>query len=262
MYKIEIHPTIDQLIAAFYLFGTWQKEKSSQFCEVLRKLLFVLNHILLQILIIICMIQTTDKSELIFLTEVEGHIFFLTIKLVFLLWKKADLLTFAQDCTHTFIEREEFMQATKKITNLMKFVHAYLLMMVVVLMFAVVSSLPIFSSEKKLPLYTNFSFHTNYDEIIYWLAYAYMLYNLVFIIVLNSITIIIWYVMLNCSIKYQVLGNRLQKLGEAKKTAVEQHSKPEKRDLYHQDLVCLVKTHQNISEYVTLKRCQPTNAHY
>lgn len=253
MYRIEINPTIYQLIAVYYLFGTWRKEKSSPFREVIRKLLFLLNHILFQFVIIICALQTTDKKEFIFLVEVEGHIFFLTIKLVVLLWKKDDLLAFISDCALTVTDHKEFMQAIKKIQNLMKFVHTYLFVMFVVLMFAVVSSLPIFSSEKKLPLYTNFFLNSKYDEIIYWCSYAYMLYNLVFVIVFNSITIIIWYVMLNCSIKYQVLGSRLRNLGviKAKKAAIERHliEQADHPNLYKEDLLSLVKTHQNVSEY-------------
>lgn len=258
MYNIEIHSTFHCIIGAFYEFGLWHNEEKSTFRKNGRRLFYLLNMILFQILLVTCACFSDDKSESVFLVQVEISAIVMAVKLIYLLWKKDTILEMLSTTmvAHSISDHVLFMQVNKKITKFMKFVHVYLVMIAVIVFILIISPLPIFSVEKKLPLSIPFSLDCKYSEIIYWLTYAFLTFQICLIAVVNLLTVIIWYVMLNCSIKYQILGNQFRRLG-VRETKPTETDKPEEDDLYHQDLVCSIGNHQNIFEYnfVTLPKC-------
>lgn len=263
MYKLEIHSTFRRIIALLYEFGFWQNDEALTFCKVaISKWIYSFNMILFQIIIATCtMWISTDKNESIFLVQVELLALVMMVKLIFLLRNKAIILLFLSDTivTHNFTDYEVFVQVKKKLRKFMKFVHAYIALMALIVVVLIVSPLPMFSSDKKLPMFIVYSLNWKYNEHIYWIIYIPLVLQIFIIFAINLLTVIIWYVMLNCSIKYQILGNKLMNLGVPKTpttgttttTTIEVYSiaLPE-YDSFHQEFVESIELHRKIIEYM------------
>lgn len=250
MYKIEIHPTFRRIIAVFIQFGFWRNEEMS------RKLFYLFNMILFQILIVTCAWISDDKNESLFLAQAEISALVMMVKLKYLLWNKDIILLFLSESivTHYILDYNLFVQVKEKIQNFIKFVHVYIVVMATVVFLLIVSPLPIFSSDRKLPMFIVYSFDSKYSELIYWLIYSPLTFQIFLIFSINFLTVIIWYVLLNLSIKYQVLGNQLINLGVPKVTKIEidEEPLPESPDLFHQELVHLTEVHRETYQYKTI----------
>lgn len=269
MYKLSIHPTFGRIIALFYEFIFWQNDEVFTLRNKRRKLIYLLNIILFQMLIVICARISDDKSESLFLAQVEISALVMTVKLIFLLWNKDTVLLFLSDSivTHHISEYAVFVQVNDKLKKFMRYVHVYIATMALAATVLILSPLPIISSDKKLPLFIVYSLDWKFSELIYWIIYSLLALQIVLIFVVNLLTVIIWYVMLNCSIKYQILGEQLMNLDIKTATCVElekmnsdielstvendgmENISKVECDLFYQDLIKLAESHQNIFEY-------------
>lgn len=106
--------------------------------------------------------------------------------------------------------------------------------------------LPIFTTEKKWPLYITFSLHCKYDVIIFWIGYTYFALFIVPAYVYNLVVVLIWCPMLNYSVKYQILGNQFRKMGVIRSIKTTQNIN---KCLFHSNLIDLVKTPQKLYGY-------------
>lgn len=245
MYNIEMRPTFGRIIAVFHICGIWHNGDESNFRKIARKIFYLFNLIIFHILIVASIFLKDNKSESIFYAEAELAVCLVTIKLFYLLWERDAILAFLKDSvTHFVPYHENFVQVNKKINKFINFVHVYLLMFTVTYLLFILTPLPIFSSKKILPFFVNFSLDFKYSEIIYWITYLYMAFGIFFLLLVAVTNLIIWYMMLNYAIKYQILGNRLRNLGvaNASKTTVQNES-------FGQELIVSVKSHHNIIEY-------------
>lgn len=247
MYTIQIHPTYRRIIAIFIECGIWRNG------EISRKLFYLFNMILFQMLIVTCAWISDDKNESLFLAQVEISALVMMVKLIYLLWNKDMILLFLSEAivTHYITDYEVFVQVKKKIKKFMRFVHVYIAVMASVVFLLVISPLPIFSSDRKLPMFIVYSFDWKYSEVIYWLIYSPFTFQIFLIFATNLLTVIIWYILFNLSIKYKILGNQLMNLGVPKVTEIEIEGENlfESADLFQQQLIHLVKVHQKTFKY-------------
>lgn len=260
MYKIEINPTICRIFKLFYQFGIWPKEEESNFRKMCRKLFYLFNHILYQVFLVTCSYLSPDQNECIFLLAVDISVAVVTVKLIYVLWKSEESFEFlyVRIVDVSVGDREEFELFNKKLNKFVKFVHVYLLMICVTFIFVMSSCLPIFSGEKQLPLFIDFTLDWEYSEIIYWITYAFMGSQMACTVLFNLIILLIWYAMLTYSIEYQALVNQFRNLGMngmniRTKKVLKKNLKSETRNLYLQELIGLIKAHRNIFEYDIIK---------
>lgn len=164
------------------------------------------------------------------------HVF----KLIYILTKKDKILSFLDDiCVHSFNDVKEFNEVQQKLNNFAKFGYAYNFFMAFGVSCFQILSLPIFSSEVTLPLKIGFPLDWRNSRTNYWLAHAFIATGVIAAATVSSFTIIYWYIMLNCSMKYKMLGNQLRSMGKKK----------ERKELFSQQFVQLIETHRNIRKY-------------
>lgn len=256
MFKIESNKTLCGIIKIFYQLGIWQIENVTIRIKS-KKLLHWFNYVLFQIFLVACAFLSDDREEFVFLFEIEIVVSVISIKLMYLLWKEKEILTFLYDpiLAHPDADTEMSMKINKKLKMFMKFVYSYLLMAYVSFVFYIISSLPIFSTKKMLPLFINFNLNLKYSEVVYWILYFLIVSWILYSNVSTHITIIIGYVMLNYSIAYHVLASQLKRLGlnAMEKKLVDlrnnSNSHPPTKTQFFQDLVRLIRAHQNIFQY-------------
>lgn len=257
MYKIEIHPLIYQIINVFDCCGMW--ERYSRFATVfgvnLIKLIYsVVYGSYVMSIAIGCYSKRDDKDELLLLAVVGVLSGVLLVKQNYVLWKHKEITIFLHELSENSIADEnEFIKIDKKINFFMKFVRYYLYMNTLGNSLFMISGLPIFRREKMLPLNIWLPLDWKNNGIHYWIAYS-ICFTCLILSWLNSLlTVLVWYLMINCSIKYEILGSQLRNIGITRTTnapvAIDRGSNGEKQKLLLQDFIELIKSHQHIRKY-------------
>lgn len=244
MYNVEPNETIQRIVKILHQTGVWRLVEASIFRETCRKLFFLLYLIAFQVFNAISAFLTDDKNETIFLTEIGVFYAVITVKQVYLLWKKDKIIAFLNDpiSAHSTEHHEVSQYVNRKLNGFMRFVHIYLLMLTITSSFIGTSCLPMFTTEKKLPYFISYSIDWTQSEIMYWFMYGFVSLAIIYGFIFNFVTIFIWYLMFNYSVAYEVVGNQLRNLGvDRRPTATE-------RNLFQLQLIDSVETHRNTFE--------------
>lgn len=251
MNSIKINSTFCIIITILYKVGIWTIHEESKYREMGRKFFYIFSFLFFQILIALFAFLSDDRNQSLFLIELVIGVMVLNVKLIYLLWKKNEIFEFLNDSViaNSILEREGKSYANK-IQVFMKFVLAYNFFVIVTGISLVISSLPFFSSEKKLPLFIIIPVD---GIVVYWVTYIILAWGIIFSCLSNLNISFIWYIMLNYSIKYQILRSEFRNLGATRTTqkATEAGKKftTQNQNLFLQDFVVLVNKHRNLSEY-------------
>ncbi|XP_037040974.1 odorant receptor 30a-like [Bradysia coprophila] len=255
MFTIQVDKTIQLIIKIFYRLGIWQTDEESNYRKIGKKLFYSFLGTFFPIFFAANAFLCDDRIESVFSVQISITATIAYVKILYILFEKQEILTFVCDpiVVHSIENREEYDETVKKINKFMNFVRMYCLATFVTVPVVVLIKLPIFSTDKGLPLFISFSW--NRSEIVYWLAYLFLSLSCFLYAVMNLITVLIWYMMLNYSIDYELLGNKFRKLGVVKKTIAKRAKKQKQfrltqRSGFVQDLIVLVKTHRNLAKTI------------
>nr|QGW45401.1 odorant receptor 28 [Bradysia odoriphaga] len=224
--SIQMDKMLQGILKLFYQLGIWQSDKLSNFCKVGIKLFYI------------SFVQAAVMAAVMYL------------KFMYILFKKQEILEFLNDpiVVHSIENREEYDQINKKIAKFMRFVRPYFLAICVTAVLLIVIKLPIFTTNRGLPFFISFSW--NDSEIIYWLTYLVISVLMVLYGIVNFFSALIWYIMLNYSIEYQLLGNKLKNLGAAKNQTQKERISVAETHKCVENVIFLIKAHRNLTETV------------
>ncbi|XP_037049666.1 odorant receptor 94b-like [Bradysia coprophila] len=230
MYSIQVDRTFQQIIKIFYQIGIWQNDEESNFRKTGKKLFYTFFEV-------VC---------------INAVVY---VKFLYLLFKKHEILAFLNDqfVVHAIENRQEYEQTNEKLKKFVKFIRPYYLALFITVVLLIVTKLPIFSADRGLPFFISFSW--NDSEIVYWLAYLFVSLSTLLYDIINLITILIWYMMLNYSIEYELLGNKLHGLGARRETIQpmvknQKNIELQQRSMFVEDLIVVMKVHQNLKETI------------
>lgn len=94
---------------------------------------------------------------------------------------------------------------------------------------------------KRLPIYLWLPFGWSNSNIGYCVSYVYLVCTMLYSMIPISFTVIIWYIMLNYSVKYKLLKSQLRNI------------ETETQLLSHQKLILLIEEHRKIKESFYVK---------
>ncbi|XP_037039734.1 odorant receptor 94b-like [Bradysia coprophila] len=266
MVTIEGDEMLQQIIQIFYLSGIWQSDEESNYRKIVKRLFYTCFGAWLPSFFAINAFRCVDRNESIFSMQAAILISVVYMKFLNLLFKKEEILAFLNDpiVVHSNVNRAEYDQVNRNITKFTKFVRPYCLAIFITAVLVIVTKLPIFSADKGLPFFISFTW--NVSEIVYWLAYLFLSLSTVLYCVINLINVLVWYIMLNYSIEYELLGNKLKTLGvttvkvknqdknkkpqKLKKKVLNQKSSVPESKKFVENLIVLVKAHRNVTETV------------
>ncbi|XP_037033998.1 odorant receptor 94a-like [Bradysia coprophila] len=259
MFTIQVDKTYQQIMKLFCRMGIWQSDDESHFRRIGKKLSYTFFSALFPIFFASNAFLCTDRSESILSVLVAIITSVIYVKFLYLLYKKPEILAFLSDQTvvHSIENHEEYDRMNEKIKKFIGFVRPYCVAVFATVPLLLVWKLPMFSADKTLPYFISFSW--NDSEIIYWLAYMFLSLQTPLYVIANLFTPLVWYIMLNYSIEYELLGNKFRKLGMGKKTDGTR-SKNQKnlivsqRSMFDEDLIVLIKAHRKLAE--TIERCR------
>lgn len=252
MYKIEVHPIIDHIIKVLQLFGLWRRNDNS-FClksvEMIQKIFGLITVPSLSASLTLGAYMSDDMNETVYLSATMVASALMSVKLIYVIVKQTEIRKFLNEiCVHSVTDVKEFDEINVELNNFAKFGYANIFSMALSISLFIIFSLPFFSTERRLPLNVGIPFDWRNSTISYALAHSFIVIAVVFATIVTFYTIIYWYIMFNCSIKYKLLGNRLRQLGEQttnEKTLCQQ----EERNFVVKELIELIKIHRHIQTY-------------
>lgn len=245
MYCVELHKRIKQIITYFQYFAIWVEDGASLRRKVIAILQF-LFYTTTPIALASGAIQTDDKLDSVFLASAAIIVSVQVVRLFYIIWKKTEILDFLhQCCSHVVENHDEFLTVNKKVNILMK-ISTF---MVLEIAFTVCSvySYDAVLQEKTLPFHIGFPLDWKNSEFGYWIAFIYLVIQSTYSCVFVSLNVIIWYIMLNFAIQYELLGNQFRRMGTGiiKKRKL---SSKEKELLFIREFITAIRCHQNIRQ--------------
>lgn len=137
----------------------------------------------------------------------------LLIKLLYIIWKKKQILRLLRAIgVYSIEDQEEFLLVNHNLKILMKFVTVFL-SLTYFASFRCLLILPFLASEKRL--FPNIGFPLNWEnnEVSYWVAFTFVFTEGTLSSLTILFSIIMWYLMFNCALKYEILGYQIKKMG-------------------------------------------------
>lgn len=242
--QIEIHPLIQQIIRAYYKFGVWQYEDAKWYRKLGRIIIFLLGSIGFTTALIGGSLIAEDYNQSLYLLTAGIIVGVLIFKTYLNYAKGSQILTVLHAISlHSVPNSDELpYQVNRKLNNFKKLAIFFLGIVFVILFTFLILYCPIITSEKRLPFNIWFPFDWKRYTLAHWLAYSYIIFCLTFNSFICLLTLIIWYILLNCSIKYQILGQRFKNLGALQSGKNDENS-------FLDQLTKLITVHHQIEVY-------------
>ncbi len=239
MYKVELDPTLCRIMEIYRRVGIWRNDGESDFRSSSMRVLYFFLYCLFSVYILTGAYISEDRNQKIFLVGIAISLSIITVKLAYLLWRKDEMLMFLDDpiMAHYTEDYGEAVIINQKIKSVAVFCKVYTLIIIVTLFIVVLLALPIFPRDvKMLPGFIPFTLESDYDTILYWMAFIYGAVSSYLSGFYSLATLFVWYIMLHYAIEYKLLGHRLRSLGTKIPNA------------YHQELIHLIRAYTNLLE--------------
>lgn len=252
MYRIEVHRRIEQIISLFYYIGVWHKGSRTVFLEWCLKSFHLGLCIWHMITIFIGFFASENIIGMSFIGACGIISFNVTVRLGFFLWKQDRIIQLIRSLgAHLINNSNESDRINLKINIFIKFALLYQFILFFTVPVVMIIPTPIISDEKTLPFnpFPTVNWKNNY--IGYWIAFVVVFYMFIINVVFHFFNILIWYMMISCGIKYQILGNAFKNLGKATLKNVvlsksEKVSDSKEQVLFLSELMELIQFHQNL----------------
>lgn len=203
MYSIQIRSVINRLTFLFYRIGLWQAGDG----ETGIKFFYIIYHLLFIVSLMTGAITNVRREKVIFLVEVAIAAAVVWVKLCLLITKQQEILDLLNRvCVFMIRDNESVTFVNGKLDAFSKFSNIFCVTAVVGGCFEAIV-LPCLGSERTLFLEIGFPLDWKNSVIAYLLASVFLLTEYMLSIAVIFSSIIIWYLLLNCSLRYQVLGN-------------------------------------------------------
>ncbi len=255
METIKPHKIIYRIIALLRAFGVWETDSQSNFRKLLKKFTLLIFTVTFCTSLALGAIDSVDRNEAIFLVASSIAFGLVNVKLSYILWKKKDLDKFLNRiCVHTVEREEEFIKINKKLNNFANVAYTAMAAMSSSITVLIVSSMPFFSAERRLAVNIKFPFDWKTNALFHWCGWFFIAVALMYASLVTYFTIVYLYIMLNCSVKYQVLGDEIRNVNRAKDLAIQNKvyssysSMKELDKLRFRDLKKIIAKHQKLIE--------------
>lgn len=247
MHHVRIHTVINRLISFLYYAGFWHRGDTPAVTEVGMKLFYCIYYFLF-LLSLIVGATSVSTEQAVFLVQLSISIGVLNIKLWFLVMKQVQIVGFLNRvCVFTIRYNEDAEFANDKLGRFAKFVIVFFV--VVLICCFQLAFLPFFETQKTLVLQIGFPFDYKNNEIAFCFASLFIFSGTFLSMIAAFCSVIIWYLLLSFSLRYEVLGSEFKKIGRTRGKRMEKHvSAPY---VFFQDLKESIDTQIHLRRYCT-----------
>ncbi|XP_037041459.1 odorant receptor 94b-like [Bradysia coprophila] len=244
MHSIQIHEVIGSIISLLYLIGVWHRGDEPTVNEMRLKFTYCIHYVLFSISTVVGAI-TNDRNDMsIFLAQVAIAHAVLGIKCWLLIWKQHKILDLLNRvCVFTVRNEDDYSSFNEKLKGFMKFVLVFLIT-VAVIGFSGSITLSLLGTEKSLFVKIAFPLDYRNNGFAFWIATIFIFTAFLLGTIGIFFSIIIWYLLLVCSLRYEGLGSGLRNMGRRS-----EHRKGKNGyDDFREDLKTSVNSHIQIME--------------
>lgn len=251
MYNIQLPSTINRIIAIFYGLGLWHVKDKTDFCSTTLKMFHFSYFLSFFASIAVKALITNDSDEFVFFAALSIIVAVHVIRMFYIISKKPEIIKLIHQIgTHSTTDIEDAIHFDKKIKNFMKFGKTFMFGCIVeVSLFIIV---PALLNDATI---INIAFPFGNLRSIFWIKQTFLLIGGGYSVLCVFLSIIIWFLMVNAAIKYDLLGNQLQNLGVMRKVdqtvEIEQKqftSNRTKQDIFMADLIVIIQSHQKVNQ--------------
>nr|QGW45386.1 odorant receptor 13 [Bradysia odoriphaga] len=248
MHTIGIHKVMKQLISLFYWMGIWYRGDVPTVRETRIRTFYFCYFLLTNASVIIGAITSENIDESIFLVSEAILSVILSVKLWILIWKQKEILELLDRiCVFSIRYDEDVAFFNKKLGKLMKFVVAFLLGAFVICMATIIVT-PCFTRQFLVDIAFPLDYKNN--DVAFWIQYVFLVTEMGLVSISVAVTPIIWYLMYNCSLRYEVLGKEVERMGRSIDNGKKKKSKKEKHQVFFQDLRVAIDTQLHLKELI------------
>ncbi|XP_037025558.1 odorant receptor 94b-like [Bradysia coprophila] len=250
MHSTKTHKVINLMISFFYHIGFWHRGANPTVNELKAKFFYCIYHALFLLSLVVGAITTENVDKKIFLSEVAIAIVVLLIKLCLLIWKQSQILVLLNRfCVFSIRDDDDASYFNEKLGRFMKFVTGFLITALFV-GFSESVVLSFVGSEKSLFLEIAFPLDWKHNDIAFCITTFFIFTEVFLAIIAVLFSILIWYLLLICSLRHDVLGSELRKLGHEQIAEKANKKILEKRMQYSffEGLKSSIKTHLHLRE--------------
>lgn len=243
MYRTDVPTTINRIIAVFYVLKLWNRREGTQAAGL--KVFHLTIYVLFFSSVVLGACQTNEKDEFVLLSVASIITFVHIFRLWYILFKKAEIIVLINELSaHSTNDGEEFQQINNKLENWMIFAKYFILMCSGELL--LISTFPLISGERNLVFSIAFPFDYKRSQIAFWIAHSINVLGCSYAVLCFLLSIIVWYLMVNGAITYEMLGNRLRNMHTA--TQNPKISKKMEQNLFIKSLIEGIETHLKVKK--------------
>lgn len=249
MFRVEVHKHIERIIKFFLQIGLWHREESVREWRI--KFTYSIYYCFFLISLVTGALRSDNRAEIIFLVQTSIMAAVSLVKLMHIIWRKTEILELLNRVCDFYVkEYDIFTVINEKLKDLMKFV-AVFLSVAYICGICTAFVAPFIGQEKKPFLSIGFPLDWKNDKYAFWIVVTFIFTELILTSISVLFSVIIWYLLTNCGLRFTVLGERIRNMGKIE--SVEGTSKKrkvlkiERDNLYHQEL------HQCIASHIYLK---------
>lgn len=244
MYEIKIERIVSLIVKVFSIFGFWRDGSSRKSINALYKIghifMFFFGSVYFTLSIALGAFINEDKNQSLYLGVMGICALVQSAKTIFIYLRRNEASVWLnENCIHSVMNENDFKIINQKVNLFRKFSLAVIGLLT--MLFFIFLFFPIFSSGRNLFINIWFPLDWKNNFVWYCMANLYLIITSLYNLHVFTLSIIIWYLMLNCSIQYQVLGSNLRNLGVriATKKLISENS-------FLQDLIVFIETHQKV----------------
>ncbi|XP_037039748.1 putative odorant receptor 71a [Bradysia coprophila] len=244
MYSTRIHKRVDQMISFLRRIGIWHGEDRPSTSQLRLKTFCCIYYLLFftSLLIGAMINETVDQS--VFLAETSTVALVLTIKICMLLWKQKQIMGLLNRiCVFSIRNDEEFAFFNDKVEKFNKFLIAFACASIAGTFGFL--AFPFIGNKKSVVLDIAFPLDWENSEIGFWMVYIFLVTESALSFLAMTCSVIIWYLLLHCSLRYKILGMEIRNVGRIRGGKVKILEK-ERQAIFYQDLVVSIEGHLHL----------------
>ncbi|XP_037024534.1 odorant receptor 94b-like [Bradysia coprophila] len=240
IHKIQVHKVMNLLISFFYRIGVWHFGDKPTIRESVIKWFYFVYYFVFFVSLLCGMISSSNKiHQSTFTASVTVIVGVLLVKLQILLWEQEMVLGLLNRISVYSIRNDEtFLICSNKLEVFIKFAVVFYGATFVTATFASFV-VPFLGKEKSIIYSFAFPLDWKSDNFAYFLANAFITSHTYLTIVVILFSIIIWYLIMQCSLRYEGLAGDVRIMGRI----TEQKNGKMSHNAFMQDLKELIIAH-------------------
>lgn len=254
MYKIKLPKTVNLIIVFFRVFGLWDFTNRTAFHLKALKTFHFSLYLSFVASFLTKAIITDDPDDVVQFGALSIIVSVHAYRVAYIIIRQNDTIELIDEvCTHSTDKIEEFNRVSKRIGKFIKFIGTFIVGCTVEVSMFIIA--PAVWNEMTL---VKIAFPFGDRQNVFWIRQVFLLTGGLYSVLSVCFSAIIWFLMVNASIKYDMLGNQLRNLGERRailldfsSAAVQEtaFSKEIDQEVFASDLVEAIKIHHQINKY-------------